>query len=233
MSPRRIVLTGASSGIGRALALGLAAQGDDLDLLGRDQDRLSEVAARVVAAGGGAETHAFDLLDDSAVVGFARRRAEEWVDVLVHCAGAVELGPVATAPVAHLDLQYRLNLRAPFLLTQLLLPALERSRGQVVFINSGAGHNARAQWSQYAASKFGLRALADSLRAEVAGAGVRVSSVYPGRTASPMQQKVRDQEGEPYSPDSYLSPEGVAAQVVALLDLDPPATVTDLSIRPS
>lgn len=232
MRRKRLVLTGASGGIGRAIALALAAPGHDLDLLGRDRERLARVASEVVAAGGGAEIHALDLLDDGALHAFAAPLAAGRVDTLIHSAGTVELAPVASAPIEHLDLMYRLNLRAPYLLTQLLLPALVRAQGTVLFINSGAGRNAKAGWSGYAASKFGLRALADSLRAEVAPDGVRVGSIYPGRTAGPMQQKVRRQEEEPYHEDSYLAPESVAAQIAALLALEPPASVTELVIRP-
>jgi short-subunit dehydrogenase len=232
VSRERIVITGASSGIGRAVALALAERSADLDLLGRDAGRLNAVAAEVVAAGGGASTHPFDLGDDVALQRYADGAAARGVDALIHSAGTVQLGAVADQAVDHLDRQLRLNLRAPFLLTQLLLPALIRTGGLIVFVNSGAGRVAKPGWSTYAASKFGLRALADSLRAEVASDGVRVTSVYPGRTASPMQERVREQEGEPYRPEAYLSPASVAAQIATLLDLEPPATVTDLAIRP-
>jgi short-subunit dehydrogenase len=233
VSRERIVITGASSGIGRALALALAERGADLDLLGRDPGRLGAVAADVVAAGGGASTHPFDLGDDGAVQRYASGAANRGVDALIHSAGTVQLGPVAGQGVEHLDRQLRLNLRAPYLLTQLLLPALMQARGLIVFVNSGAGRVAGPGWSTYAASKFGLRALADSLRAEVAADGVRVTSVYPGPTAGPMQERVRDQLGEPYRPEAYLTPASVAVQIVTLLDLAPSATVTDLAIRPS
>ena len=84
------------------------------------------------------------------------------------------------------------------MLTRLCLPAVRAARGTVVFLNSGAGQVAHPHWSAYAASKFGLRALADSLRAEEQAHGVRVTTVYPGRTATPMQQKVHQQEGKDY-----------------------------------
>ena len=85
-----------------------------------------------------------------------------------------------------------------------MLPALRAARGTVVFLNSGAGLVAHPEWSAYAASKFGLRAVADSLRAEEAGAGVRVTSVYLGRIATPMQQKVHEQEGKDYDPGDWV-----------------------------
>ncbi len=87
---------------------------------------------------------------------------------------------------------------APAELTRLLLPQLRAARGHVVFVNSGAGLRANPEWGAYAASKHGLKALADALRGEEADHGVRVTSVYPGRTATPMQEKVHRQEGKEY-----------------------------------
>jgi NAD(P)-dependent dehydrogenase (short-subunit alcohol dehydrogenase family) len=129
---------------------------------------------------------------------------------------------------------YRLNLRVPYLLTQRLLPLLRRSRGQVVFVNSSAGLHASAGLSQYAATKHALKALADSLRCEVNHDGVRVLSVYPGRTASPMQEHLHRQQPEvrPYRAADLLQPEDVAAVVVQALSLPRTAEVTDLHVRP-
>jgi NADP-dependent 3-hydroxy acid dehydrogenase YdfG len=218
-------ITGASSGIGRAIALELAGHGVRLCLLGRDEARLREVARET-----GGSIHAFDLTDDEAVRSFARELLEP--DILVHSAGVVALAPVAEAPLEDLDRQYRLNLRAPYALTQSLLPALVERRGQIVFINSGSGLKANAGWSQYAASKHGLKALADSLREEV-GRSVRVISVYPGRTASPMQEEVHRLEGKPYDAARFVQPQEVAGVVVHALAMPRTAVVADVSVRPA
>jgi len=130
---------------------------------------------------------------------------------------------------------YRLNLRAPYLLTQRLLPLLRRARGQVVFVNSSAGLHAAAGTSQYAATKHALKALADSLRCEVNDDGIRVLSVYPGRTASPMQELLHNQhraDARPYVAADLLQPDDVAAVVVQALRLPRTAEVTDLHVRP-
>ncbi len=142
------------------------------------------------------------------------------------------LGNQADLPVADLDLQYRVNVRAPFRLTQALLPNLRASEGLVVFVNSGSGQNAKAGWGGYAASKFALRALADSLRDEESDRGLRVTSIYPGRTATPMQREVRVQEGGEFEPENYLRPEDVARMVAEVVRLPAGATVPDLSVRP-
>ena len=91
---------------------------------------------------------------------------------------------------------------------------------------------AQPQWSAYAASKHGLRALADALRAEEAEHGVRVSSVYPGRTATPMQEEVHRQEGRDYDPGQWIHPGTVAATILHVLDLPRDATVPDVTVSP-
>lgn len=102
----------------------------------------------------------------------------------------------------------------------------------MVFVNSGAGLRANAGWGSYAASKFALKALADALREEEAAHGVRVTSVYPGRTATPMQQKVRSQEGAPYTPEAFVRPESVAKLIAFALNAPRDALLPDLSVRP-
>ena len=225
-----IVITGASSGIGRALAIELGSRGASLVLQGRHGGRLDEVRHAVDRAGGRGESRALDLTDDAAVDGWAASLGGRGVAALVHSAGMVRLGTVAETGVDVLDAHYRLNVRAPYRLTRALLAELEAAAGQVVFMNSGAGLRANARWGAYAASKFALRALADSLRQELADSGVRVTTVYPGRTATPMQRDVHRQEGRRYDPDAFVRPEDVASQVAALLALEPPSTVTELTI---
>ena len=231
-SRMHIVITGASSGIGRATALTLAKPSTKLHLLGRDETRLDEVACQVEEAGGEAKTYQVDLAEDEQLEQVTTQLcALGRLDVLIHSAGAVSLGSVADTSAADLDKQYRVNLRAPYLLTQRLLPTLEHAGGHIVFINSGAGLSAKPNWSAYAATKHGLKALADSLRAEVEN--VRVVSVYPGRTASPMQRRVHEMEGKDYQPDAFVQPEDVAQQIASILSLPATAEVTDLSVRPA
>jgi len=227
-------MTGASSGIGRAAALRLAQEEANLHLLGRDQEGLAEVARKARTWGGEAHIYPVDLLQDASVeAGLEALTARVGgVDVLIHSAGVVSLAPLEAAPLGDLERQFALNVRAPYLLTQHLLPLVVRAKGQVVFVNSGAGLHARAGWSQYAASKHALKAVADSLREEVKGRGVRVMSLYPGRTASPMQRRVHELEGKPYDPARFVQPEDVAQLLASALLLPATAEVTDLSVRP-
>jgi NADP-dependent 3-hydroxy acid dehydrogenase YdfG len=229
---RVCVVTGASSGIGRAVAIALVRAGAHVWAVGRSRDRLDALALEADGPGS-AEPLVLDLeldgeLADAAVAIMARADA---IDALVHSAGAIRLGSLESLSASDLDHQYVVNLRAPFVLTKLLLPALRRARGQVVFVNSSAAFRASASNALYAATKAGLKALADGLRDEVNRDGVRVVSVYVGRVATPMQAAVHEFEGRRYRPELLLRPEDVAETVLTTLALPASGEVTDVSIR--
>jgi NADP-dependent 3-hydroxy acid dehydrogenase YdfG len=154
------------------------------------------------------------------------------VDVLVHCAGVYSRGELAHSSVEDFDLQYRANVRAPYFLTQALLPMLQVGPGQIVFINSSVGLKAVGGVSQFAATQHSLKAIADSLRDEVNPDGIRVLNVFPGRTATPRQESIFQREGRTYHPELLLQPEDIAAVVVNSLTLPRTAEVTEISIRP-
>ncbi len=220
------LVTGASRGIGAAIAEALAPT-HNLLLGSRDADRLKTVAADLP----GARAWPVDLTDPEtlaeAVAGIDR------LDVLVHSAGIGPLGTVEDSPAVQWRRTFEVNIVAVAELTRLLLPALRAARGQVVCINSGAGHTARPGWGSYAASKFALRAFADALRAEEAAHGVRVTSVYPGRTDTDMQRAVVAHEGGHYDASRFLRPQSVARAVLLAVSAPPDADVTELSIRPA
>ncbi|MFF3841093.1 SDR family oxidoreductase [Streptomyces sp. NPDC001930] len=223
------VITGAGSGIGAAVARRLHARGDDLVLHARDAGRAKELAAQFP----GARTLVGDLADpDRLSWAFSHQTMPERVDSLLHIAGVVDLGPIGDLTPKTWHHQLNVNLVAPAELTRHLLPQLRVSQGHVVFVNSGAGLAAHAEWGAYAASKHGLKALADSLRHEEHGNGVRVTSVYPGRTASPMQAKVHSQEGKEYDPSRWIDPESVATAILTAIDLPRDAEINDLTVRP-
>jgi NAD(P)-dependent dehydrogenase (short-subunit alcohol dehydrogenase family) len=143
------------------------------------------------------------------------------------------MGATASAPVEEFDWQYHVNLRAPYLLTQSLLPMLRQGQGQIVFINSLVGLNAKGAAGQYSATKHALKALADSLREEVNADGLRVLSVFLGRTASPMQAAVHRMEGRTYKPERLVRPKDVADVVLSVLSLAHTAEATGITIRHS
>ncbi|MGH3240543.1 MAG: SDR family oxidoreductase, partial [Spirillospora sp.] len=153
------------------------------------------------------------------------------LDGVVHAAGMVHLAPVADMEADEWIQHLSVNLVSAAELTRLLLPALRAAEGHIVFVNSTAGLRANPEWSAYAASKFGLRALADSLRAEEPS--LRVTTVYPGRTATEMQRKVRAQEGHPYAEDDFAAPGTVARVLVSALETPRDAVVSDVTVRPN
>jgi NADP-dependent 3-hydroxy acid dehydrogenase YdfG len=229
------LVTGASSGVGRAIARELGARGALVLLLARDIHRLELLAAEIDSLGGAARPWPVDLTDDDALQNFAVRFKTEFagLDFLVHSAGIFRMAPIASAPVEDFDAQYRCNVRAPFALTQECLPQLIAARGTVAFINSTAGETTHANVSQYAATKHALKAVADTLRLEMKGKGVRVLSLMLGRAATPMQEEVCRLEGSTYNGANFLQPQDVADAVVSALTLPTGAEVTNLYLRPA
>lgn len=241
------LVTGAGGGIGRAIAAALAGEGMDLVLVGRTARTLEDTARAVarpspqavprgdVGEGrrGGPDVRivAADLATEAGLQATADA-VPAALRVLVHGAGLFWYGPVAGTPAPGWDALAAVNLHAPMRLTAACLGAL-RGGGQVVFINSTAGLRAGAGNGAYAASKHALRAAADALRQEVNADGIRVLSVFPGRTDTPMQQTVLRAEGRTARPGTLLHPEDVAAMVVAALRLPARAEVSELTIRPS
>jgi short-subunit dehydrogenase len=220
------LVTGASSGIGAAVARALHDRGDDLVLLARNDARAAELAA----AFPGCTTIVADLADPDAVGRLSGLPAR--LDSVLHVAGVVELSPVADLATGQLREQLDVNLVSPTVLTRLSLPAVRAARGIVMFVNSAAGLAVGTSWAAYGASKYGLRALADALRAEEQANGVRVTTVFPSRTATPMQEKVHAQEGGTYDSSKWISPETVAATILHVLDVPRDATVPEVVIRP-
>jgi NADP-dependent 3-hydroxy acid dehydrogenase YdfG len=223
------LITGAGSGIGAAVARRLLDRGDELWLLARDAGRAKELAGRYE----GARTLVGDLAEPERLSwALSHQELPERLDSLHHIAGIVELGPVGDTTPKTWNQTLAANLVSPAELTRLLLPQLRLARGHVLFVNSGSGLNAHAEWSAYAASKHGLKALADALRLEEHGNGVRVTSVYPGRTATPMQAKVHSQEGKEYDASRWIAPESVATTILTAIDLPRDAEINDLTVRP-
>jgi NADP-dependent 3-hydroxy acid dehydrogenase YdfG len=223
------LITGAGSGISAAVARRLLDRGDELWLLARDAGRAKELAGRYE----GARTLVGDLAEPERLSwALSHQELPERLDSLQHIAGIVELGPVGDTTPKTWNQTLAANLVSPAELTRLLLPQLRLARGHVLFVNSGAGLNAHAEWGAYAASKHGLKALADALRQEEHGNGVRVTTVYPGRTATPMQAKVHSQEGKEYDASRWIAPESVATAILTAIDLPRDAEINDLTVRP-
>jgi len=231
---RIALVTGATSGVGRAIALALASLGVEVYLTGRDPERLRDIVERARQL-----SSASGFLVDLSVEEDLRSCLRDFqdkthrLDILILSAAVMHQDLMEHARIEDLDVQYALNVRAPYVLTKSLIPMLAAARGQVVFMNSTLGLSVRRpEVGQYAATKHALKAIADSVREELNPKGVRVLSLYLGRTATPMQEAVHRREGKVYQPDKLLQAEDVASVVVHALTLPCTAEVTDISIRP-
>jgi NAD(P)-dependent dehydrogenase (short-subunit alcohol dehydrogenase family) len=233
LAGRTAVVTGATSGIGKAIAVALAREGAYVCAVGRNPISLAETVAmaRQFSQATGFQIDLTSGEHLQSLPQFLERSGR--LDILIHCAGVIHQDLMDRAHIEDFDLQYATNVRAPYLLTQLLLPLLTAARGDVVFINSSLGLAARRpEFGQYAATKHALKAIADSLREEVNPKGIRVLTLYLGRTATPMQETLYRQEDRIYHPETLLQPEDVASVVVQALRLPLTAEVMEISLRP-
>lgn len=216
------MITGAARGLGSAIATALAPT-HTLLLAGRPSEGLDALASRL-----GATTWPLDLTDVDAIAAMAEPIVE--LDVLVHNAGVAFPGRVAESSVDDWRTSMEVNVIGAVTLTLAVLPALRSAGGDVVFINSGSGINASPGLASYSASKFALRAFADSLRRDEPR--LRVTSVHPGRIATEMQQGLVAYEGRDYRPDEFLAPETVAGIVVDAINAPPDAHIHEVIVRP-
>ena len=228
------VVTGSSGGVGKALAMALASRGATLCLLGRDLRRLCKVRDEIGAKWNRPQCHAVDLTHDSDIRELQAQVEKNFgaIDVLIHSAGVIRLGGMERARIEDFDLQYGINVRAAFSLSQAMLPLIKARRGQFVFVNSLAGLTASANKSQYSATKHAITAIANSLREEVNPLGVRVLNLFIGCTATPMQEGLHALEKKPYRPERLLQPDDIASVVLNALSLPRTAEVTEIKIRP-
>lgn len=212
------LITGAGGGLGSAIAAALAPT-HTLLLAGRPSKRLDDAAARL-----GGSVVALDLADTSTLPDIP-----DPLDVLVHNAGVAFPDSVVDSRIHDWRTTFEVNVIGAVALTQALLPALRRAKGQVIFVNSGAGLNVLAGMASYSASKFALRAFADSLRAEEPA--LRVTSVHPGRIATAMQRQLVEFEGGKYDPKHFLRPETVGRAIADIVATPPDGHVHQVVIR--
>jgi NAD(P)-dependent dehydrogenase (short-subunit alcohol dehydrogenase family) len=218
--PRTVLITGASRGIGRAVATAFAREGAHLILVARTRGGLEEADDEVRNAGGTATLVPLDLKDGDKVDALGPSLFPRFphLDVLVANAGI--LGPIS--PLGHIQDKdwaevIALNLTASWRMIRTLEPLLKRSvAGRAIFVTSGAASNPRAYWGPYAASKAGLEALVKSWAAELANTPVRVNLLSPGRVRTGMRAKAFPGE----DPKTVPAPEDIAQR---FLDLAAPS----------
>ena len=218
------LVTGASGGIGSALAAELVSAGYEVTALVRDRHAAEAVGVTGIST----------IVADLAEVDHLSAAIADCgpFDALIHCAGVSMVASVAETQPATWQQMMSVNVVAAAELVRLTLPGLRRASGHVVFVHAAPGMRVVPRWSAFLAGKAALRELADTLRAEEATNGVRVTTVYPAGTATEGLRRTRAAFGRDYDPAVCVQPTTLAAAIVWVLAAAPDAYVSELSVLP-
>ena len=191
MPGKAALVTGASKGIGRAVAKRLADTGLTIIAVARNEKELESLKDEIESSGGICQDYPADLTNEKKIDDLINHISslDLKIALVVHSAGVAHVGRIESFPIADWRKTLETNLTTPFLLTQKSLPLLAPS-AHLFFVNSVAGYHTFPEWSAYCVSKYGLRALADTLRKEQAVNGIKITSVYPTSVDTPMQDKL-------------------------------------------
>jgi NAD(P)-dependent dehydrogenase (short-subunit alcohol dehydrogenase family) len=189
------IVTGASSGIGRAIAVAMSEAGASVVLTARDEERLQRAAGDCP---GETRTVAVDIVADEAPERIVSEALDAFgrIDSLIHSAGVFWPKPLGEAPLEDFDMQWRVNVRAPYALTQAALPHLGRD-STIIFVSSIAGVVAFPNSAAYCASKGAVEQLTKALAVELSPQGIRVNGIAPGNIRTPMNEELlKDEDWE-------------------------------------
>lgn len=231
---RRALVTGASSGIGKATALAFAEAGMDLALVGRSPEKLEAVASAARSYGGTVKTYAIDLAVVDQVKAKVSAIAAEFeaIDILVNNAGMGYTGELLNTSLTDWQTVLDLNLTSVFQCVQAILPGMrDRQQGIIINVTSIAGHQAFPGWGAYNVSKAGLISLSKTLAAEERANGIRVMTVCPGAVNTPIWDT--DTVQADFSRAQMLTPETVARSILHAALLPSEAVIEELTVMPS
>ncbi|HEY9760975.1 MAG TPA: SDR family oxidoreductase [Trichocoleus sp.] len=231
---RRALITGASSGIGRATAIAFAKAGFDVALVSRSSEKLEAVLAELAETGVRAKAYPVDLANLEEVRSALEAVLADFgpVDVLVNNAGMGYTGPLATTPLADWQQVLGLNLTSVLLCIQAVLPGMRQNgKGTIVNVASIAGKSAFPDWGAYSVSKAGLITLSQILAAEERGHGIRVVTLSPGSVNTPIWDT--DTVQADFDRSKMLTPEVVAQTLLNTVLLPSYAVIEDLTLMPS
>jgi NADP-dependent 3-hydroxy acid dehydrogenase YdfG len=234
MANKTALITGASSGIGKATALAFAKAGINLLLVGRSQERLQPVLAAATAAGVQATAHELDLAQLASVCPRITQIISDCssVDVVVNSAGTAYTNPLMDTPLADWQQIIDLNLSSVLQVIQGVLPRMRQQQsGTIINVVSIAGQQVFPNWGAYSVSKFGLVALSKALAAEERSNGIRVTAIYPVSVDTPLwdQQQVQAD----FDKSAMLTAEAVAESILYSANAPRTATIEAITIMPS
>jgi len=224
------LVTGAGRGIGKAIALLLAGAGCHVVLVARSRDQLEEVRREIDSRHGSAAVVPCDLTRDDGIEKLVDRSAQHFgaIDILINNAGWGKRASVVKAKIDDWDQTFRVNLRAPMILAQRLLPAMiEKGEGAVINIGSVSGKSGEANGAAYSASKFGLIGFTQSLYEEVREHGIKVSVILPGFVDTPLIPPNRQLDRS-----KMIQADDVAQTVLYVLTSPATCCPVEITVRP-
>lgn len=231
---RRALITGASSGIGKATALALAKAGIDVALVSRSLDKLEAVAAATKENGVTAKAYALDLAEVSQVKAKMAAIALDFgeIDILVNNAGMGYTATLSDTPLADWQQVIDLNLTSVLQCIQAILPGMRvRGKGTIINVASIAAKQTFPNWGAYCVSKFGLLALSQTLAQEERAHGIRITTICPGSVNTEIWDTPTVHAD--FDRSQMLTPEVVAESIVYTALLPPQAVIDELILMPS
>ncbi|MFT4047873.1 MAG: SDR family NAD(P)-dependent oxidoreductase [Solimonas sp.] len=241
LAGRAALVTGASSGIGEAVALALAAEGASVALTARRADRLAALVPRIEAAGGQALALPGDVVDEAFATATVEKTVAHFgrIDILVNSAGIIQAGGVETSDLDEYRRVVDLNLLATLYTCKAAIAPMKAQRsGDIINISSLAATKSGPTFSAYAASKHALNSMTDGLRQEVGGHGIRVGIVMPGATQTEVfdnisNAQVREAIKSHVSKDGAMAPGDVADAILLMVTMPRRTNVSVIAIRPT
>ncbi|MGY5853765.1 MAG: SDR family NAD(P)-dependent oxidoreductase [Candidatus Thorarchaeota archaeon] len=226
---KRIVITGASSGIGRVIAIEMAKDECQLFLIGRNEDRLNETLQKVKDLGSTAFTGIGDVGQEQDVDRLYDEAVDSMggVDVLIANAGVGHFGPLEDLTVAQYDEQFNTNVRGVFMWLRKVLPEMkQRNSGQIIVMSSNLGLKTAARATIYAATKHAVQAMTGSLREELRGTEVKAATINPGSVLTPWF------DGKSVDREMMLTTEDVAKAARLIIDQSETSNIDHIHLMP-
>ncbi len=230
LAGKKAIVTGASSGIGKEVALMLLQAGAQVSLISRNPD-LSELST-----GSKAKGYAIDLGDIATVSASIQEIVTDMggVDILINNAGMAYIGELIDMPLAEWQKLFDLNLTSVFQCLQATLPTMRSQKsGTVINVASIAGKQGFPNWAAYSASKFALLGLTQAIAAEEQPHGIKIMSICPGSVDTPLWDTLGDKVPPSFNRSAMLKPSTVAESIMSLVNLPSDAIISDLVIMPN